>query len=179
MLEAEEEEERQAKLPATRKTLATSKKPQVEEPGPVWGDVVPGRLRDAQPPSLRAVHMNVVERQPDQPNLPTASRRIPRFRATETDSDDEEPPSPDPVEEPGMLHADDGLLADAELEYDQGVDLDEAMLQREVTLEYYKRKGVLREAMSSASSIPAASTAKHPGDWDQEVSFFILHLRPL
>ncbi|KAF9014073.1 hypothetical protein BDQ17DRAFT_1320729 [Cyathus striatus] len=130
-----------------------------------WGDVTPARLRPASRPTLlqgpadtHIMKMNVVERAPAQPSH--SNDKI--ILNEEQDSDDEsEPASEDegPIHEPP--ESDDEVEGDVELDED-GVDFDFARHQREVAMEYYKRRSNMGEAATAAM-------LSHSHDEDGEV----------
>ncbi|KAJ3500180.1 hypothetical protein NMY22_g19346 [Coprinellus aureogranulatus] len=104
-----------------------------------WGDVVPGRIQPMKRPNLLSesttqgtMKMNVVERRPARRASP------PRPVAPERDSDDESDVSPP---------SDSELQSDNELE--EEADLDYATLQRQVQLEYYKKRATIGQDAAS------------------------------
>lgn len=159
-----------------------------------WGDVVPGRLRGAKHESLRAVHMDVVERaapttaaatdvgpsstpQTQTKRLSFTPRKV-QLRQVEVDSDDE----PEDADEGGKGQedkAEDGEDTPDEQEDDEeeDEDWDEAMLQRELALAYYEAQGILRGARESAEIPVAPVVSSDPGSWEQEVRFTSIDTR--
>lgn len=110
-----------------------------------WGDVVPGKIKPMKRPNLlsqsttkETMKMNVVERRPARPVSP------PRPTVPDKDSDDESDVAPP---------SDDELQSDNELE--EEADFDFANLQRQVQLEYYRKRATIGQ--DAASLIQTAS----------------------
>lgn len=162
-----------------------------------WGDVVPARLKPAHAMTVgkQTMKLQVVER------LQTAAVSSSRPRSispppptrSEVDSDDESnPPSPAsadsdggepivrvaqvgygaPVQPPPSEDEEDGIPEDEVLEDE--FDFDTAQHQREIALEYYKKRsdiGAEAARAMSAHTHEAVGSIDEPHDeWDQPVS---------
>lgn len=125
-----------------------------------WGDVVPGKIQPMKRPNLlsgsatkETMKMNVVERRPARPISP------PRPVVPEKDSDDEsDVPSP----------SEDELQSDNELE--EEADFDFANLQRQVQLEYYRKRATIGQ---DAASLIQAAKEPEPEPTDVRVIFSV------
>ncbi|KAJ3517398.1 hypothetical protein NLJ89_g518 [Agrocybe chaxingu] len=122
------------------------KGPQTElHEGPDWGDVSPATLRTTKRPTLMSqkvldkhpMKMTVVERYPTE--QPPAKNISPPPRPL-NDSDDESNPDPD---------SDTEEEEEAVLETDE-VDIDFARHQREIALEYYKKRNAIGQEAATA-----------------------------
>lgn len=130
---------------------------------PEWGDVTAARLRSGKRPTLlqafrsdsNPVKLRVIERNPAGHTLIT-SNRTPSVAQTVNDSDDESEP-----EDNQLRTASDGdesdVVAekapdseDAELELEDEYDLDYAQHQREIALEYYKKRNTIGQDAAKA-----------------------------
>lgn len=125
---------------------------------PEWGDVTAGRLRSGQRSTLlqafhsdnNPVKLNVVERKPSGQPPAIYSQPTPSAQSTKDSDDESEPESNQPhltsdsdesdesLEEPSNSEENDGE-AELETEYD----LDYAQEQREIALEYYKKRNII------------------------------------
>ncbi|KAF8643900.1 hypothetical protein AX16_008916 [Volvariella volvacea WC 439] len=105
-----------------------------------WGDIAPARLQGKAPATSKAhsqqgrftMKMNVVERSP-KPPLVLESRRM------DFDSDDESEPPRSPLEEESES-GDESLDTNPE---DGGDEVNYASYQREIALEYYKKRSTV------------------------------------
>lgn len=144
-----------------------------------WGDVVPGKLRDAQHESLRALKMDVIERAPDPAvafddvtlgrqvrKLSFTPRKV-QIRQAEVDSDDEDQTSS--IASQSSSAQDDEDNDDQKDSDGEGDDWDEAMFQRELALAYYEQKGMLEQMRQSVQAPPIPNYPTDPGSWEQEV----------
>ncbi|KAF9036641.1 hypothetical protein BJ165DRAFT_1504853 [Panaeolus papilionaceus] len=116
-----------------------------KDQGEDWGDIIPATLRSSNRPTLldkQPMKMIVVERVPGgKPANPTA--HLFQYRR-EPDSDDES--DPDPINSSDEDGEDE---EDQELEADE-VDYDYAQHQREIALEYFKKRGSIGQAAAAA-----------------------------
>ncbi|KAK0441838.1 hypothetical protein EV421DRAFT_1810296 [Armillaria borealis] len=132
-----------------------------EEPEPMheWGDVAQGRLTAAKRPTLLSklndstlpMKMSVVERAPGQSNPPPEPPQI------LADSDDESEP---PLSEGGSSSDN---PSDGDEEVEDGFDMDYAQHQREIALEYHKKRQTIGRDVSLAMR-----SHTHEEDEDQE-----------
>ncbi|KAK0483958.1 hypothetical protein IW261DRAFT_1331727, partial [Armillaria novae-zelandiae] len=135
------------KGPQKTVTFAEPEKDEEEaEPIHGWGDVAQGRLTSAKRPTLLSklndstlpMKMSVVERAPGQSNPPPESPQV------LADSDDESEP---PLSEGGSSS---GNPSDGDEEVEEGFDIDYAHYQREIALEYHKKRQTIGRDVSVA-----------------------------
>ncbi|KAK0228822.1 hypothetical protein IW262DRAFT_1353240 [Armillaria fumosa] len=164
--EAEDLNKEKAKAkkgPQKTVTFAESEKDEEEEeaePMHEWGDVAQGRLSSARRPTLLSksndstlpMKMSVIERAPGQSNPP------PEPPQSLADSDDESEPPPSE----GSSSSDDPSDGDEEVE--EGFDMDCAQHQREIALEYHKKRQTIGRDVSLAMR-----SHTHEEDEDQEL----------
>ncbi|KAG7448068.1 uncharacterized protein BT62DRAFT_930149 [Guyanagaster necrorhizus] len=146
----EKEKARRKKGPQKTVTFAEPEKEdeEKEKEGAMheWGDVAQGRLTSTKRPTLLSrlndntlpMRMSVVERSPGQSNSPPEPPQI------MADSDDESDP---PLSEFGSS-TDSPSEADEEVE--EGFDMDYAQHQREIALEYHKKRETISRDVSLA-----------------------------
>ncbi|KAK0463827.1 uncharacterized protein EV420DRAFT_1638740 [Desarmillaria tabescens] len=111
-----------------------------------WGDVAQGRLTSTKRPTLLSkfndstlpMKMSVVERPPGQSNSP------PETPQNLADSDDESEP---PLSEGGSSSDN---PSDADEDVEEGFDMDYAQHQREIALEYHKKRETIGRDVSLA-----------------------------
>ncbi|PBK92844.1 hypothetical protein ARMGADRAFT_1063081 [Armillaria gallica] len=124
-----------------------------------WGDVAQGRLTSAKRSTLLSqlndstlpMKMSVVERAPGQSNPPPEPPQI------LADSDDESEP---PLSEGGSSSDN---PSDGDEEVEEGFDMDYALHQREIALEYHKKRQTIGRDVSLAMR-----SHTHEEDEDQE-----------
>ncbi|KAF5315883.1 hypothetical protein D9611_004968 [Ephemerocybe angulata] len=162
-----EEARRKAASPSKKKNVTFADEPELFSPDKEkeeWGDLTPGRIQPMKRPSLLSetaakptMQMNVVERRPTRPVSP------PRPTQPERDSDDES--------DDGLLEShdassppDSGPESDNEL--DEETDFDFAALQRQVQLEYHRKRAVIGQDAASLiqSSSEPDPDAPNPDD---------------
>ncbi|KDQ18000.1 hypothetical protein BOTBODRAFT_185401 [Botryobasidium botryosum FD-172 SS1] len=184
-LEEEEERAGPEKKPASgkkKKSVSFAGAPlseREEEEDVDWGDVIPARLKPRRKPAKEAqspMTLKIIEHPPARAaasvSAPTGASRVskptpsrPVF-ASGADSDDE--PSPAPSTSVSAPADQQEQESDMEEEaFDEGADMDEAMLQREVALEYYKRREALG-AGPQAGALGGSAAMSDPNEWDQE-----------
>ncbi|KAF9447868.1 hypothetical protein P691DRAFT_801681 [Macrolepiota fuliginosa MF-IS2] len=125
---------------------------------PEWGDVTAARLRPGQRPTLlqafrpdsNPVKLSVIERKPVGHALAIPSRPTPFPRTTKDSDDESEPednqfhPASDGDESDEILEGlPDSGADDGEVELENEYDLDYAQHQREIALEYYKKRNII------------------------------------
>lgn len=148
-----------------------------EEEKEEWGDVIPARLKARrQPPTEEQQHpmkLQIIEHPPARSSIfaPRSRPQQPTFPiiATGEDSDDEplfmpSAPSSEEEEEESDLEDED---------FDLGADMDDAMQQREIALEYYKRRETLGLG-PQGGALGGSVAARDTNEWDQEVCCFVL-----
>lgn len=163
-----------------------------------WGDVHPARLKPAHAVTVgkQTMKLQVVERFPSATASSSRPRSVspppPSRPATQADSDDESVPSsplavesdegvpnvqyahPDhdaPIQSPSSGDEDDDLPEDEVL--DDEFDFDSAQHQREIALEYYKKRSTIGEDAAralSAHTHEAVGPNGETDEWDQPVS---------
>ncbi|KAK0503565.1 hypothetical protein EDD18DRAFT_636560 [Armillaria luteobubalina] len=162
---AEREEEdlkkEKAKTKKGPQKTVTFAEPEKEEAEPMheWGDVAQGRLTSAKRPTLLSklndsalpMKMSVVERAPGQSNL------LPEPPQSLADSDDE---SESPPSEGGSSSDN---PSDGDEKVEEGFDMDYAQHQREIALEYHKKRQTIGRDVSLAMR-----SHTHEEDEDQE-----------
>ncbi len=151
--EAEDLKKEKAKAKKGPQKTVTFAEPEKEEdeeeaaePMHKWGDVAQGRLTSAKRPTLLSklndstlpMKMSVVERAPGQSNPPPEPPQI------LADSDDESEP---PLSEGGSSSDN---PSDGDEEVEEGFDMDYALHQREIALEYHKKRQTIGRDVSLA-----------------------------
>ncbi|KAJ2934918.1 hypothetical protein H1R20_g2193, partial [Candolleomyces eurysporus] len=177
----QEEARRRSASPFKKKNVTFSDSPQLFSPvkeDQAWGDVSPGRIQPMKRPNLlsekvadnQTMKMNVVERRP------AGIANLLKPPEPQKDSDDESetdveensfislanlrrhsPPPPSPPS------SDNEQESDNELE--EEVDFDQATLQRQVELEYHRKRGTIgQDAASLIQSTSDAGTEHNTED---------------
>lgn len=137
-----------------------------------WGDVTPARLRPTNRPSLvtkaqmekHPMKMDVVER--------THTNKPPIEEGADGgDSDDDSAPPASPLaadsDEGDIIHSDqDDTDSEGHVVLEEEFDMDYARHQREIALEYHKKRATIGE-----DTLEAMASHTHPDedDWDQPV----------
>lgn len=149
-----------------------AKEAQVESSNSMeWGDLAPGRLRSTKRPTLMSqslldkhpMKMSVVERFPG--GQPTQSKASLPPQQQAMDSDDESEPENEADSIDGDVSMDE---EEQVLERDE-VDFDFAQHQREIALEYYKKR-------ANIGQDAAAAMTNHTHDLDEEMVSLVLFL---
>lgn len=121
-------------------------------PTPDWGDVTLARLRSSKGPTLmekaqpekRPVKQEVVER------MPTGKAKAPDESYGDSDDESEPPASPISVgsdeEEPPLSDVEDEMSNPGDMDLETETDLDFADHQREIALEYHRKRTKISQA---------------------------------
>jgi hypothetical protein len=136
-----------------------------------WGDITPAKLQNTKRPTLLSqslldrhpMKMSVVERVPGQPVVPKAPSTPRQFSTRLADSDDESDEGANSDESEEDIDIDE----EPTLEEDT-VDLDFAQHQREIALEYYKKRNTIGQKAAAAMMNHTHEADEHP------VSLFVL-----
>ena len=144
---------------------------------PDWGDVALGRLRASKRPTLLSqsllnkhpMKMSVVERFPSGPPIPPSS---PHPRQKFADSDDESDPAPESDSSDTVAEDD-----SESIEQDE-VDFDFAQHQRQIALEYHRKRSKFGQDAAEAIMNPsyADDTLVKPTSSFRLLTMFIPHL---